>query len=215
MRQRGDTPAAVKVEWSSREDKVSTLRLKQKLKEQSDYKNVFLKSAKSHAERLIEINFKTMLREMPQGKTISSQWKAGSKNETAQQHGGEEAEWREERASGDPRKGERRRNTEDLWLWQVLKSHVKQVHFAHWNVNGWTDSNHNLRETILQSLDADIISLNETHWWGEGIIDMTKIVHVTHFNELLLQIWSECHEIWCEHSSDLWHENLLKSFWSD
>ncbi len=29
---------------------------------------MFLKSAKSHAERLIEINFKTMLREMPQGK---------------------------------------------------------------------------------------------------------------------------------------------------
>ncbi len=49
---------------------------------------------------------------------------------------------------------------------------MKQVHFAHWNVNGWTDSNHSLRETILQSLDADIISLNETHLWGEGIIDI-------------------------------------------
>lgn len=34
---------------------------------------------------------------------------------------------------------------------------------AHWNVNGWTLSNCELRRLLLKSLDPDFISLNETH----------------------------------------------------
>ena len=34
---------------------------------------------------------------------------------------------------------------------------------AHWNVNGWTLSNCELRISLLKSLDPDFISLNETH----------------------------------------------------
>lgn len=34
---------------------------------------------------------------------------------------------------------------------------------AHWNVNGWTLSNCELRTLLLKSLDPDFISLNETH----------------------------------------------------
>ena len=48
----------------------------------------------------------------------------------------------------------------------------ESISLAHWNVNGWTDINHTLRTVILQSLDADIISVNETHLRGEGTIDI-------------------------------------------
>lgn len=34
----------------------------------SDYNKVFLRSAKSHTDHLIELNFKTLLREIPGGK---------------------------------------------------------------------------------------------------------------------------------------------------
>ncbi len=78
----------------------------------------------------------------------------------------------------------------------------------------------NLHETLCVWLDSrpeptHMLIFSQTHSAPSWRQEMTKIGHVTHFNELLLQIWSECHEIWCEHSSDLWHENLLKSFWSD
>ncbi|KAL7396471.1 hypothetical protein ABVT39_006332 [Epinephelus coioides] len=68
MKKRGDASAAVRVECKSAEEKVAILRLKQKLREQSPYERVYVKSAKSHTEHLIEINFKTILKELPQGK---------------------------------------------------------------------------------------------------------------------------------------------------
>ncbi len=42
----------------------------------------------------------------------------------------------------------------------------------HWNVNGWTDSNCGLRSLLLQSLDPDFISLNETHLKNDDIITL-------------------------------------------
>ena len=40
------------------------------LKDTDDFKNVFLKSSKSHAERLIELNARAILRELPQGRSL-------------------------------------------------------------------------------------------------------------------------------------------------
>ncbi len=37
------------------------------LKDSETYKDVYIKSSKSHAERLIELNARTLLRELPQG----------------------------------------------------------------------------------------------------------------------------------------------------
>lgn len=38
------------------------------LKDTTDYKKVYLKSCKSHVERLIEINARAILRQLPQGR---------------------------------------------------------------------------------------------------------------------------------------------------
>ena len=65
---RGGRPGVIKVEFASLRDKISVLRKKQLLKDNSKYSRVFLRSAKSHAERLIELNFKTLLDELPCGR---------------------------------------------------------------------------------------------------------------------------------------------------
>ena len=65
---RGDQPGLVKIECISREEKIAILRQKNKLKDHPEYGKVYVRSAKSHTDRLIEINFKTLLREIPNGK---------------------------------------------------------------------------------------------------------------------------------------------------
>ena len=49
----------MKIELSSREDKITVLKRKKKLLESISFKGVFLRSAQSHVERLIQLNFKT------------------------------------------------------------------------------------------------------------------------------------------------------------
>jgi hypothetical protein len=39
------------------------------LKETNDHKNVYIKSCKSHVERLIELNARTILRQLPTGRS--------------------------------------------------------------------------------------------------------------------------------------------------
>ena len=41
----------------------------------------------------------------------------------------------------------------------------------HWNINGWTSLNCKLRILLLQTLNPDIISLNETHLSRDDQID--------------------------------------------
>ncbi len=41
----------------------------------------------------------------------------------------------------------------------------------HWNINGGTSSNSKLRISLVQSLNPDIISLNETHLPGDEQVD--------------------------------------------
>lgn len=63
-------PGLVKISFRSREEKVLVLRNKMKLKHSADYKRVFLRSSKSHAERLIELNARTVLRSLPNGRNF-------------------------------------------------------------------------------------------------------------------------------------------------
>ena len=61
---KGKNPPLVKVEFQSMEDKLEVLRNKNKLKG-TTHKDVYIKSMQSHVERLLEINFKTMLNDTP------------------------------------------------------------------------------------------------------------------------------------------------------
>lgn len=47
---------------------MAVLRRKSKLKDSDSYGRVFVSTAKSHAERLMEINLRTLLREIPVAK---------------------------------------------------------------------------------------------------------------------------------------------------
>ncbi|XP_013866651.1 uncharacterized protein LOC106519492 [Austrofundulus limnaeus] len=68
VRARGQHPGLVKVELKSVQDKVMVLRRKSKLRDHANYERVFVSSAKSHAERLLDYNLRTLLREIPAGK---------------------------------------------------------------------------------------------------------------------------------------------------
>jgi len=61
-------PGLVKVTFDTVDEKVIVLRNKMALKDNETYKNVYLKSCKSHAERLIEQNTRAILRQLPQGR---------------------------------------------------------------------------------------------------------------------------------------------------
>ena len=63
-------PGYVKISCQSLDEKVFVLRNKIKLKDSAQYSQVFLKSSKSHAERLIEQNTRAILRKLPHGKTF-------------------------------------------------------------------------------------------------------------------------------------------------
>ncbi|KAK7929363.1 hypothetical protein WMY93_005758 [Mugilogobius chulae] len=68
VRARGNKPGVVKVQLSSVEEKVAVLKRKAKLKEDVRFQRVFVASAKSHAERLLDLNFRALLRETFVGK---------------------------------------------------------------------------------------------------------------------------------------------------
>ena len=61
-------PGLVKIQFSSVADKVSVLREKQKLRNSPDFSNVYLRSSKSHTDRITEQNLKTILELIPEGK---------------------------------------------------------------------------------------------------------------------------------------------------
>ena len=62
-----DRPAYVKISFRSSQEKVLVLRTKNVLKDINPFKNVYIKSSKSHTERLIELNARMVLRHLPQG----------------------------------------------------------------------------------------------------------------------------------------------------
>ena len=61
-------PGLVKIQFESVDDKVKVLREKRQLINSASYSRVFLRSSKSHTDRLLELNFKTMLDAIPNGK---------------------------------------------------------------------------------------------------------------------------------------------------
>lgn len=61
-------PGLVKISFARVDQKIRVLRAKRKLAEISGYRSVFLRSSKTHTERLIELNARTILNEMPNGK---------------------------------------------------------------------------------------------------------------------------------------------------
>ena len=62
-------PGLVKVSLEDIDQKILVLRNKFKLKNHRTFKRVFIQSAQSHVERLLELNALTLLRELPQGKS--------------------------------------------------------------------------------------------------------------------------------------------------
>lgn len=68
VRARGDRPGIVKVEMSSVQEKVTVLRRKSKLRDNDSFNKVYMTSAKSHAERLMELHFRTLIHETAVGK---------------------------------------------------------------------------------------------------------------------------------------------------
>jgi hypothetical protein len=57
----------VKISFRNVRQKILVLRNKMALKDSDHHKDIYLKSSKSHAERLIELNARTLLRQLPQG----------------------------------------------------------------------------------------------------------------------------------------------------
>ena len=55
----------LKIQLKSRQDKIDVLRRKSNLKQSAEFKRVYLRSSKPHTERLLEVNVKTLLREIP------------------------------------------------------------------------------------------------------------------------------------------------------
>lgn len=61
-----ERPGIVKISFRSAEEKILVLRNKMKLKDNIQFKKVYLKSSKSRVERLIENNARTILRSLPE-----------------------------------------------------------------------------------------------------------------------------------------------------
>ncbi len=60
-------PGIVKIEVDTEQNKVKLLRKKTKLSESDNYRNIFLRSSKTHVERLLELNIHKLLDEIPYG----------------------------------------------------------------------------------------------------------------------------------------------------
>jgi hypothetical protein len=63
------TTGIVKIELESQEHKVRALKKKQKLVNNVDWPNTWIRSSKSHSDRVNEINFKTLLNMIPGGES--------------------------------------------------------------------------------------------------------------------------------------------------
>ena len=60
-------PPLLKIAFENVEQKIDVLRAKKNLKASRDFKNVYLRSSKNHTERILELNAKTLLSELPSG----------------------------------------------------------------------------------------------------------------------------------------------------
>lgn len=67
LRARGPGAGVVKVAFASAKEKVTVLRGKLNLKSKDKFKKVFIRTLKSHTERVMEENFKVLLHDLPIG----------------------------------------------------------------------------------------------------------------------------------------------------
>ncbi|CAC5399192.1 unnamed protein product [Mytilus coruscus] len=124
-----------------------TLRNKHKLKNSEIHSRVFIQGAKSHIERLLEKNARTILRELPQGKSyrISGNGRILKKS-TDNDQIAENAEMETQQESAED------------------TSRLKEIiRLGHLNVCGWTLNNYLLRKAIVANINVDILSICETH----------------------------------------------------
>ena len=64
---RPQAPPLIKVQFRNVDDKVKVLRRKRRLADKETYRGIMMKSSKPHAERVMEMNFRTLLDILPQG----------------------------------------------------------------------------------------------------------------------------------------------------
>ena len=57
----------MKIELRNLDDKKAVLRAKAELRNTRKFRNVYIRGAQTHAERLIDLNFKAILEELPNG----------------------------------------------------------------------------------------------------------------------------------------------------
>lgn len=60
-------PGLVKISVSNLEEKTLALREKRKLRQTEQYTSVFLRGSKSHTDRILELNARTLLNKLPNG----------------------------------------------------------------------------------------------------------------------------------------------------
>ena len=65
MRAYGNKPGVVKVQLQSLNDKKKVLRAKMKLKHSDDFSGVYLNPSHTHTERIMDMNFRTLLNKIP------------------------------------------------------------------------------------------------------------------------------------------------------
>ena len=58
---------SIKIAFETVEQKVDVYRAKTSLKKSRTFENVYLRSSRSHTERILELNAKTLLSELPNG----------------------------------------------------------------------------------------------------------------------------------------------------
>ena len=63
-------PPVLKIAFENVEQKVNVLRTKQELKQSQHYKNVYMRGSKTHTERILELNAKKLLSELPNGSIV-------------------------------------------------------------------------------------------------------------------------------------------------
>lgn len=91
LRSHNNKPGIVKVAVDSKGSKIAVLKAKGKLKQSDKYKKVWVRSSKTHTERLIELNFKKMLQIIPGGENfrITASGRMKEKEENRREAGGD------------------------------------------------------------------------------------------------------------------------------
>ncbi len=99
---RGGKPGIVKIQFGSLNEKIGVLKSKRNLKNAREFRRTYLCTSKSHIERLVDLNFRAILKELPggHGYRITGSGRLVKKDDT------------ERRNPGSPQVQNRRRDSE-------------------------------------------------------------------------------------------------------